>query len=138
MKLDPGLIAGHLSKDDADFVDVIHADAFLYGAPISTGTVDFWPNGWHFIRKFISCKNYKNYHLGGKSLQPGCPRRNYQFLTPNDLCSHWRSWRFWAESVSSSSLRTFQARKCESWERFMRGLCDHYEVVNMGQDCPLK
>jgi hypothetical protein len=44
-KLDPGLIAGHLSKDDADFVDVIHADAFLYGAPISTGTVDFWPNG---------------------------------------------------------------------------------------------
>lgn len=41
----PGLIAGHLSKNDADFVDVIHTDAFLYGAPIPTGTADFWPNG---------------------------------------------------------------------------------------------
>jgi hypothetical protein len=35
----------HLSKDDAEFVDVIHTDAFLYGAPVSSGTVDFWPNG---------------------------------------------------------------------------------------------
>lgn len=41
----PGMIAGHLSKDDAEFVDVIHTDAGIYGAPISTGTADFWPNG---------------------------------------------------------------------------------------------
>lgn len=33
----PGLLAGHLSENDAEFVDVIHTDAFLYGAPISTG-----------------------------------------------------------------------------------------------------
>lgn len=41
----PGLIAGHLSENDAEFVDVIHTDAYIYGAPISTGTVDFYPNG---------------------------------------------------------------------------------------------
>lgn len=45
-------------------VDVIHTDAGLYGAPRSTGTVDFWPNS-------------------GKTLQPGCPKRNYKLLTDN-------------------------------------------------------
>lgn len=43
-------------------VDVIHTDAGLYGAPRSTGTVDFWPNS-------------------GKTLQPGCPKRDYKLLT---------------------------------------------------------
>lgn len=55
-----------LSANDAEFVDVIHTDAFLYGAPVSTGTVDFWPNG-------------------GKTLQPGCPKRNYKMLTDNGI-----------------------------------------------------
>lgn len=53
-----------LNKSDAEFVDVIHTDAWFYGAPFSTGTVDFWPNG-------------------GKTLQPGCPKRNYRPLTDN-------------------------------------------------------
>lgn len=53
-----------ISKDDAEFVDVIHTDAWLYGAPSSTGTVDFWPNG-------------------GRTLQPGCPRRNFRPLSDN-------------------------------------------------------
>lgn len=48
----PIIFAGHLSKHDARFVDVIHTDAFLYGAPISTGTVDFWPNGTENILNF--------------------------------------------------------------------------------------
>ena len=60
----PGVFVTHLSDKDADFVDVIHTDAWLYGAPVSTGTVDFWPNK-------------------GKTLQPGCPKRNYKPLTDN-------------------------------------------------------
>lgn len=56
-----------LNKNDAEFVDVIHTDAWFYGAPFSTGTVDFWPNG-------------------GKTLQPGCPKRNYKPLTDNGNC----------------------------------------------------
>lgn len=45
----------HVNCKDAQFVDVIHTDAGGYGAPVKTGTADFWPNG-------------------GKSTQPGCPR----------------------------------------------------------------
>lgn len=34
-----------INKDDGIFVDVIHTDTRLLGAPRSTGTVDFYPNG---------------------------------------------------------------------------------------------
>lgn len=54
----------HLAASDATLVDVIHTDAWLYGAPVSTGSIDFWPNS-------------------GKTLQPGCPKRNYKQLTDN-------------------------------------------------------
>lgn len=50
-----GVMMDHVCAKDAEFVDVIHTDAGGYGAPVRTGTVDFWPNG-------------------GKSVQPGCPR----------------------------------------------------------------
>lgn len=26
-------------------IQVIHTDSGLYGQPIATGTIDFWPNG---------------------------------------------------------------------------------------------
>lgn len=55
---------GHISASDARMVDVIHTDAWLYGAPVSTGSIDFWPNS-------------------GKSLQPVCPRRSFQMLSDN-------------------------------------------------------
>lgn len=58
----PAIVGTHLSYKDADFVDIIHTDAWLYGTPTSTGTVDFWPNA-------------------GKTLQPGCPKRNYKMLS---------------------------------------------------------
>lgn len=60
----PSIGTHRINKDDAQFVDVIHTDAWFYGAPKNTGTVDFWPNG-------------------GKTLQPGCPRRNYKPLSDN-------------------------------------------------------
>lgn len=40
----PAILLDHLSHSDAEFVDIIHTDAGLYGQPYSTGTVDFWPN----------------------------------------------------------------------------------------------
>lgn len=42
-----------ISKNVAFFVDIIHTDAGVLGTSVSTGTVDFWPNG-------------------GKPVQPGC------------------------------------------------------------------
>lgn len=62
----PALIMLALGKNDADFVDIIHTDAGLYGALIATGTVDFWPNG-------------------GTTLQPGCPTRSFKPLTDNGV-----------------------------------------------------
>ncbi|XP_070502244.1 inactive pancreatic lipase-related protein 1 [Chironomus tepperi] len=115
----PGWVYKPLGKRDAVLVDVIHTDAWLYGAPVSTGTVDFWPNG-------------------GKTLQPGCPKRNYKMLTDNDLCSHRRSWWFWAESVASVDTQKFPAVKCKSWDHFKDGKCDEdAPVAYMGIDCPL-
>lgn len=56
-----------LGKTDAQFVDIIHTDGGLYGAPLATGHVDFWPNG-------------------GVTLQPGCPTRNFVPLSDNGMC----------------------------------------------------
>lgn len=44
-----------LSKDDAQFVDIIHTDAKKYGIFASIGHIDFFPNG-------------------GQRLQPGCEK----------------------------------------------------------------
>ncbi|XP_049533428.1 serine/threonine-protein phosphatase PP2A 65 kDa regulatory subunit isoform X2 [Anopheles darlingi] len=113
----PGIFATALSSKDANFVDVIHTDAWLYGAPFSTGTADFWPNN-------------------GKTLQPGCPKRNYKLLTDNDLCSHRRSWWFWAESVSERDVPCFHSVRCKSWDDFKDGKVDRSaQVVHMGIDC---
>lgn len=133
----PGLFYKPLNKKDAEMVsnlhrvpldhvispnrlqvDVIHTDAWLYGAPVSTGTVDFWPNN-------------------GKTLQPGCPKRNYKMLTDNDLCSHRRSWFFWAESVSSKHEKSFPAIKCKSYDDFKNAKCEEGSpIAYMGIDCP--
>lgn len=130
----------HISSKDAAFVDVIHTDAWLYGAPVSTGTVDFWPNG-------------------GKTLQPGCPKRNYKMLSDNgnfvmrrkfviiffyihysfvDLCSHRRSWRFWADSVANRNQTSFHSVRAKNWSAFKRGRIDDSVIVNMGVDCSLE
>ncbi|XP_037928032.1 pancreatic lipase-related protein 3 isoform X3 [Teleopsis dalmanni] len=119
-----GKLASHLNRKDAEFVDVIHTDAWLYGAPVSTGTADFWPNS-------------------GKTLQPGCPKRNYKMLTDNvlsisDLSSHRRSWWFWAESVTGKFTDNFEAVKAKNWNDFKNGkvLSSSHNIVVMGHDCP--
>lgn len=34
-----------MKKEDGRFVDIIHTDHTFFGAPVQTGTADFWPNG---------------------------------------------------------------------------------------------
>ncbi|CAD7079399.1 unnamed protein product [Hermetia illucens] len=115
----PGIFFRRISAKDARFVDVIHTDSWIYGAPVHTGTVDFWPNG-------------------GITLQPGCPQRNYELLSETDLCSHRRSWRFWAESVANKYPEKFNAVQARSWYQFQRGrtLTNYDPEVVMGIDCP--
>lgn len=45
----PAILLDHLSHRDAEFVDIIHTDAGLYGQPYSTGTTDFWPNDGKYV-----------------------------------------------------------------------------------------
>lgn len=112
-------MAKHVNRHDAEFVDVMHTDAWIYGAPTSTGTADFWPNA-------------------GKTLQPGCPKRNYRMLSDNDLSSHRRSWWFWAESVADQYPDKFNSVKAKNWSDFKEGKLindDRLHVV-MGHHCP--
>ncbi|XP_035434073.1 inactive pancreatic lipase-related protein 1 isoform X2 [Spodoptera frugiperda] len=134
-----GVVMEHVSAKDADFVDVIHTDAGGYGAPVRTGTADFWPNG-------------------GKSIQPGCPRfapiplsddtssgntgrrayrcRKKTKRKADNLCSHWRSWRFFAESVRNPEA--FPASPAESYHKFRENPNPEEGMVYMGYSCDNK
>ncbi|KAK0071806.1 hypothetical protein PV325_012319 [Microctonus aethiopoides] len=104
----------HISNKSALCVDVIHTDGGRYGFENDAGTADFFPNG-------------------GKRIQPGCPRGG-GLLTPKDLCHHWRSWRFWAESIINEGA--FRATLCDNYDDYLNGECDGNPVINMGYGAP--
>lgn len=139
----PAILLDHLSHSDAEFVDIIHTDAGLYGQPYSTATADFWPND-------------------GLTLQPGCPLRSIplsengdfhlqiaqfsnhvaslrcKFILYLDLCSHRRSFSYYSESVAAPKGTTFQAVSARNWSRFKDGDKNSSNIVNMGIDCSTK
>ncbi|XP_045464528.1 pancreatic lipase-related protein 2-like [Harmonia axyridis] len=105
-----------LDAGDAEFVDVIHTDAGIFGYPTQIGHVDFWPNR-------------------GISPQPGCTipevkRRNPDAIIEPLFCSHWRSYQFYAESVLNPY--GFLSVACNSWEDYTQQKCDPNQVTNMG------
>lgn len=55
---------------------------------------------------------------------------------PTDLCSHRRSWWFWAESVAEGPNPCFHSIRCKSWSDFKEGKVDRSgQIVHMGIDC---
>ncbi|XP_072938723.1 phospholipase A1-like [Epargyreus clarus] len=87
-----------LDRTCAKFVDIIHSNPGHYGVSKATGSVDFWPN-------------FKN-----NGMQPGCPNGKFEMFTPEDLCSHDRSWRYLVESVrSTTAFQACYANDYESW-----------------------
>ncbi|XP_011646564.1 pancreatic triacylglycerol lipase-like [Pogonomyrmex barbatus] len=104
----------HLSSSDARFVDLIHTDYGGYGITMTTGTVDFFPNG-------------------GKRIQPGCPLHP-AFYSKNDFCSHHRSWRFYAESLLNESA--FLGVECSSLSHFKSDECRNNTQIIMGYATP--
>jgi len=95
-----------LSKDDADFVDIVHTnggtdpdDRAIFDP---SGHVDFYANGGHH--------------------QPGC----------NDgHCNHLRTADLFAESINTKV--GFRALRCDNYEDFQKGLCDGNESELMGE-----
>ncbi|XP_067626165.1 pancreatic triacylglycerol lipase-like [Eurosta solidaginis] len=102
--LDPAkplfILAGNdrkLSKDDADFVDVIHTDVFERGMLSSMGHIDFYPN------------------LG--RVQPGCETE-----PDTGSCNHDRAPRFYAQSIIPTN--EFWASQCQNLFSYVFGLCN--------------
>ncbi|XP_046385970.1 pancreatic lipase-related protein 2-like [Ischnura elegans] len=89
-----------LDESDAEFVDVIHTSGGTYGVPYAIGHADFFPNG-------------------GKSVQPGCSSLLFPLV-----CSHWRAWRFFSESILNE--QSFESLPCDSYKKFNDGDCDHF------------
>ncbi|XP_045505783.1 inactive pancreatic lipase-related protein 1-like isoform X2 [Colias croceus] len=103
-----------LDPSDGEFVDVIHTDAGIFGYNRNIGHVDFYPNG-------------------GVSPQPGCELEvvvPQQELLNKYFCSHWRSYRFFSESVLRP--KSFVASKCSSWKDYSKGRCANAERAHMG------
>nr|XP_034838102.1 pancreatic lipase-related protein 2-like [Maniola hyperantus] len=125
--LDPALplfdklsLSQRLDPSDAEFVDVIHTDAGIFGFKQQVGHVDFYPNG-------------------GISPQPGC---ELEVVIPKQLvlnkffCSHWRSYMFFSESVLHP--KSFVASRCPSWKEYTRGFCANQPTTHMGFGVDLK
>ncbi|XP_067002206.1 lipase member H-B [Anabrus simplex] len=92
-----------ISDNDADCVEVLHTDRGKFGAPVKTGTVDYWMNG-------------------GIRLQPGCF---------SITCSHTRALFYWIESLQNPS--SFVSRQCSSWLSFLLNFCSGNNVAIIGQ-----
>ncbi|XP_058789935.1 lipase member H-B-like [Phymastichus coffea] len=100
----------HINEKSGQLVDIIHTDGGFYGAYPPTGSLDFFANG-------------------GSRPQPGCQLFGVP-LSPRGLCSHWRSWRFYAESVVNNTA--FPAVRCNSYKSFRLGGCSNNEIVYFG------
>ncbi|KAH1027547.1 pancreatic triacylglycerol lipase [Dendroctonus ponderosae] len=98
-----------LDASDAEFVDIIHTDAGIFGYPNQIGHVDFWPNR-------------------GIAPQPGCnlkevKKRNPDALLEYAFCSHWRSYQFFAESVINPHA-FLGAINCDNWDDYENEICN--------------
>lgn len=94
-----------ISKDDAEYVQIIHTNAGKYGIMRSRGHADFFPNSGH--------------------KQNGC---ELGYL--DDVCSHRHAWVYYQESVYPR--RPFWAVKCDSFENFRAGKCKNNTKTFMG------
>ncbi|OWR52422.1 hypothetical protein KGM_212603B, partial [Danaus plexippus plexippus] len=101
-----------LDRTCAKFVDIIHTNPGNYGTSKSSGTVDLWPN-----------------YSPDDGMQPGCPLGSYSMFTPEDLCSHDRSWRYLVESVRNGT--SFMAASADSFDTWL-GMDNPPATIYMG------
>uniref|UniRef100_A0A2S2R8G8 Lipase member H-B n=1 Tax=Sipha flava TaxID=143950 RepID=A0A2S2R8G8_9HEMI len=93
-----------LNENDATFVDVVHTTSFLLGEHKPIGKIDFYPNG-------------------GYTRQPGC--RGIYFF--GEVCSHYKSYEYYARSIQSEGDESFKAVRCEQWEDYKKSTCKDYD-----------
>jgi len=93
-----------VSTGDAKYVEIIHTNGGLLGFMAAIGDIDFFPNGG--------------------SNQIGC------LIDIGGACSHARSYRFYAESITSDI--GFHGRNCNSFSRWRLGFCRKKHTSIMG------
>lgn len=133
-----------LTKDDAEFVDVIHTDGGVYGTSEALVSADFYPNGG--VRAQPGCSVWTfPFSLtlsGALSIRFAKEIRFFLFVDflvlYADLCSHKRSVAYWCESVSSrNETMVFYARKSSSNNNTHNSIVSQEtDVVLMGIGCP--
>ncbi|XP_011332428.1 uncharacterized protein LOC105276481 isoform X2 [Ooceraea biroi] len=97
-----------LDASDAEFVDVLHTNAFIQGQFEASGHIDFYVNG-------------------GVN-QPGCWGHGNPFG-----CSHHRSTEYFAESINTKI--GFWGWPCSGFLTYLLGLCPpRFPAVLMGDD----
>ncbi|XP_018328181.1 pancreatic lipase-related protein 2 isoform X2 [Agrilus planipennis] len=96
-----------IQKHDADFVDIIHTDAF-YGYNSDLGHVDFYPNGGR--------------------LQPQCEKGD------KNLCSHSMSHEYFYKSIEAPDY--FVGTQCMQWDLYLMGSCKNKRKAPMGIATP--
>ncbi|XP_077536600.1 lipase member H-like [Haemaphysalis longicornis] len=109
-----------LSKDDADYVDVIHTNGgsleqFKIGLYGPVGDVDFYPNG-------------------GRT-QAGCLDTPYVFdFMKTFTCSHYRAPNLFIESLNRTRNCSFVSYGCPNWTSYEDKSCFvNYNISNMGE-----
>ncbi|XP_017487267.1 PREDICTED: inactive pancreatic lipase-related protein 1-like [Rhagoletis zephyria] len=109
---------------DAQFVDAIHTDmrpVIGLGMGEACGTIDIYPNSGH--------------------RQPGCGTERLSsfmrgFLTGARTliaCEHYRSWKYFTESITNVTNPKLLAHRCENYELFEAGNCN--DCGDEGQNC---
>lgn len=97
-----------LDESDAEFVDVLHTNAFIQGQIEPSGHIDFYMNG-------------------GVN-QPGCWEERNPFG-----CDHHRAVEYFAESINSRT--GFWGWPCSGFLAYLLGLCPpRFPAVLMGED----
>ncbi|XP_076234044.1 lipoprotein lipase-like [Calliopsis andreniformis] len=83
-----------VAKGDARHVQIIHTNGGILGYKSPIGDTDFYPNGG--------------------SQQVGCT------VDVGGVCSHPRAYEYFAESITNN---LFLAARCDSYEKFRKGVC---------------
>lgn len=134
-----------ISKDDAEYVDIIHTCAGVLGILEGLGHADFYPNGGKPAQPgclglqqvfLIECLNIVLLKCSLKSLYTHSTKNcTWCYLQIVEACSHGRSWKVFAESIVSK--RPFLAHRCNSWSDYKNNInsCDRHVTV-MGYPSP--
>ena len=126
-----------LDKTDADYVDIIHADALL-GLEQSIGHKDYYPNGGKIQTGCLVFRQFQDQDLLNLNLRNLITGKAYddktsaRFGTTEIACSHRRVMSLYAESVNSPCK--FTATPCSDYADYKDGKCQcsSNNCVSMG------